>query len=242
MPTATAIPDLSKYRLIHAAMRAADDQLVAGIATCQPGNRRRAAALRRWFDGYAGELHDHHTIEDEIFFPALADRVPSYAEYAPVLTADHGQVDELIDGLRSTLAALPDAGDSWDTVRNRALTAAEELRDLLASHLDLEDADVLPLFERHFSAAEYDALDQRARESVRPRQLAFTVPWLIASADPEVAKVIVANAPRSLRLIWRATRGRYARLTCRAFGSGDRPLRRRPTLGSRPEVCAMPHE
>jgi hypothetical protein len=193
--------------------------VVAGIAGCQPGDRRRAASLSRWFDGYAAGLRHHHRVEDEIFFPALAERVPSHVECAPVLAADHEQVDDLLDDIQSTLAELADAGDRWHSLHGHVLAQAEELRALLADHLDLEDADVLPLFERHFGADEYQALDAEALKSVPLRQLRFTVPWLMATSDPAAAAAELASAPRAVRLIWRATRRRYARLAHRAFGS-----------------------
>jgi hypothetical protein len=60
-----AIPDLSRHRLIHGAMRVADDQLVAGIAGSERGDRRRAAAVWRWFDGYAADLRVHHRVDEE---------------------------------------------------------------------------------------------------------------------------------------------------------------------------------
>jgi Hemerythrin HHE cation binding domain len=200
-------------------MRAADDQLVAGIAGTQGGDRRRAAALSCWFDGYAAELRLHHRVEDEVYFPALAARVPSYAECAPLLAADQEQIDHLVDQLGSTLAALSAAGGCWDRLHGEALAQAGELRDVLAAHRDVVDTDVLPLFGRHFDADECEALDVQALKRVPLRQLCFTVPWLAATVEPAVAARQLASASRSIRLIWRVTRRRYARVAHRAFAT-----------------------
>jgi Hemerythrin HHE cation binding domain len=200
-------------------MRVADDQLVAGIAGIERGHRRRVAALSRWFDGYSGVMRLHLRIEDEIYFSTLAARVPSYAECAPLMAADHAQVVHLLDHLGSTLAALANAGGPWDRLQGDALAQAGELRDMLAAHLDVEDADVLPLFGRHFGADELEAIEAQAMKRLSLRQLCFIVPWLAASLEPGVAARELAGAPRAVRLIWRATRRRYARLARRAFAA-----------------------
>jgi hemerythrin-like domain-containing protein len=200
-------------------MRVADDQLVAGIAGIERGDRRRAAALLRWFDEYAGAMRLHLRVEDEIYFSALAARVPSYAECAPLMAADHEQVVHLLDHLRSTLAALADAGGRCRRLQGDALAQAGELRDVLAAHLDVEDADVLPLFGRHFGADEFEAIEAQALNRLSLRQLCFIVPWLATTVQPAVAARDLASAPRAIRFIWRVTRRRYARLAHRAFAT-----------------------
>ncbi len=213
------IPDLSGYREIHHALRVAADQLVAVLSAQTPRKRSAPAALHRWFTGYSAELAAHHRVEDEVFFPAIAARVPAYAEYERTLTADHERLHNLIGGCNTALRRLGSAGSAGgpDEVA-AALAAAVELRDLLTEHLDFENADVLPLFERHFSPAEYAALDRKAIQAVSLRQALFTVPWFMATASPQGAARTLADAPLPLKLIYRLTRGRYARLQQQAFG------------------------
>jgi hemerythrin-like domain-containing protein len=217
--TVTTTPDLSRYRMVHQALRASDDRLVAGISRLAAGDRRQARALRRWFAGYAGELRSHHAVEDDLFFPALAARVPAYAtDYAELLTADHHQVDDVLAALTASLDRLAGGHSPWSFVQDEALGHALTLRDLLHEHLDVEDRDVLPLFERHLTAAEYHELDQEAVRRIAFRQLFFTVPWWIATIDPAAVPGELAGAPTPLRVIWRLTRRRHARLVRRAFG------------------------
>jgi hypothetical protein len=219
-PTTAAIPDVSTYRMVHDALRASDDQLVAGVAGLTEGDRRRARALRRWFTGYAGELRAHHAVEDELFFPALDARVPAFAtDYAGLLTDDHHRVDAVVAALAASLERLAAGAAPWTVVHEEAVGHAVALRDLLHEHLDVEDRDVLPLFERHMTAAEYHELDQEAVRHIAPRQLLFTVPWWVATIDPAAVPGELTDAPRALRVVWRCTRRRYARLARRAFGT-----------------------
>ena len=215
-PTA---PNLTRYRQLHNAMRIADDRLVTGIDTLAEGERDRAGALHEWFVGYAGELRAHHKIEDHIVFPALAARVPEYERYAPALAGDHEHLDELLDRIESSLSALATLVDGWQAERTLAVALATELRDLLAGHLDVEDDEVLPMIERHFSAADWKVLDDAALKHMTVKQLRFTLPWWMATVPADVAAHELAVAPLLLKVIWRLTRRRYARLEAKAFGS-----------------------
>jgi hemerythrin-like domain-containing protein len=214
--------DLTGYLAIHEAMRVANAQLVRGIGTARVADPKRAAALGRWFRGYSDELRTHHHIEDDIVFPQLAERVPAYAEYSDALAGDHHYLDRVIDALREALAGWAQhatASEAAREARYTALDLAVELRDFLEEHLAIEDADVLPMIERHFTAAEYAELEQQAGKAITIRQAMFTAPWYMATVDAETAARTLREAPRPLRIIYALTRRSYARLVQQAFGS-----------------------
>jgi hemerythrin-like domain-containing protein len=98
------MPDTAGYLAIHRAMRTANEQLVTGLVQAPYYDPKRAAAIGRWFEGYATELHTHHHLEDDLMFPALAERAAAYVARSDSLTADHRRLDELIDGIRGSVA------------------------------------------------------------------------------------------------------------------------------------------
>ena len=130
---------------MHRALRASAAQLAE--APSRPADHRARKARARWFRGFADEIQCHHHIEDELLFPAIAARVATYPQIAPKLEGDHADLDVLLDDLRAALAASDE---------RRAATLAAELRDHLDEHLAFEDGEIVPLFIRHFTAAEYD--------------------------------------------------------------------------------------
>ena len=74
-------------------------------------------------------------------------------------------------------------------------------------HLEFEDAEILPLFERHFTAEEYEAMDQAAIKAIGVgAQAAFTVPFALAVASDAVRAEMLATAPGALKVLYRATR------------------------------------
>lgn len=212
----TAVPDLSGYRAAHDAFRSSTRRLVEGLRTATLGDQQRAVALRRWFSGFRGELAYHHQIEDDIYFPALAERIPAYQQYSNTVDSDHARLDAVLATVQTQLDAQVVTGGA--TARVAALDAATELDELMADHLDFEDADLLPLFERHFTDAEYRVLDQRALKGVSIRQALFTVPWFMATVPSDVAAQTWREAPAPLRIVHHLTRRRYDRLVVAAFG------------------------
>ena len=206
MRTDHTSPDVDSYLRVHRALRASAARLAE--ATSRPADRRARKARARWFHGFADEIQCHHHIEDELLFPAIAARVATYPEIAPKLEGDHADLDVLLDDLRAALATSDE---------RRAATLAAALRDHLDEHLAFEDAEIAPLFIRHFTAAEYDELNTRAVKMTPPRQLLFTAPWMMSHLDDAERRALLASVPKAMTFLWIATRGRYARLASRAL-------------------------
>jgi hemerythrin-like domain-containing protein len=212
----TTVPDIRMYLAIHQCLRLGARAMAHAVAD-DPVDGTRAAALRRYWKGYAGEVLAHHTIEDEIFFPALADRVPVAAPLTDRTDDDHAHLDEMMDDLTAAFDRLA-GGDATAMPLVRELLA--DLDAHMTQHLDFEDADVLPLFVRHFTGEEYEALDRAATKTVKPGpQAAFTVPFVAHFADPADLAFMLERSPAIVRIILRLTRKRHARLVAAALGS-----------------------
>lgn len=136
------------------------------------GTRRQCEAFSRWFTsegdgnkkkkrrdldpqlGYYEFLHHHHEIEEEIFFPAVRDRVAarSYPPFPIELEDDHVELTELMNELKTLAISQTKklekvqpgvclTGDEIDTLRDCLIT----FRYKLFYHLEAE--------ERYMSAA-----------------------------------------------------------------------------------------
>jgi hemerythrin-like domain-containing protein len=216
----TSTPDLSTYRAIHAALRRGAHDVHAAVGTLDPADRRRTRALARWWQGYAGEVLLHHTIEDDVFFPELVRQVPAAGQLIQRTDGDHAHLDEVMTGITAALSSITAPGSL-----DRAGQLLAELAAHMDEHLDFEDDDILPLFEAHFTAEEYEALDARAVKATGiSKQAAFTVPFVAASVDPATRDRLLAEAPGPFRVLYRLTRGRYARLTALALGPTAVPV------------------
>ena len=215
-------PDTTDYTVIHNCLRIAPHRIVAALTDFTEGDREQATAFARYWTGYATEVLAHHTVEDEIFFPQLIGRVPVVAQHLERVEGDHHRLDELMLAAAETVERL-----RRTATRGAAADAAaviEELAGLMDSHLDFEDEDLVPLFGRHFTAAEYEALSKRAMKHLGLREALFTVPFVMHWTDAAGREKLLAEAPLPMRLIYRLTRGAHTRLAGRALGRAAAPL------------------
>jgi len=208
-------PDLTTYRAVHVALREAASRMAAAAGTLRVSDWRRIDAFARYWKGYAGEVLAHHTIDDDTFFPALVERCPVAGDLIARADADHLHLDELMTAVDGAVAELQ---------RGMGPGELPELLGQLAVHMDehlgFEDEDILPLFERHFTGEEYDALEEAAQKALGiSKQAAFTVPFVLHWVDPAVAEDLIAKAPVAFRALYRLTRRRHQRLGATALGS-----------------------
>jgi hypothetical protein len=134
------------------------------------------------------------------------------------LDADDRELDDVLGELTVALAALADRRCPFPEAHCRASAVAIQLRALLVTHVDDEDANFLPLLERHATRDEHAAQLQAAVARVRMADAAWLLPWLLASCSTsERAEVWVAAPPR-LRVIGRLGARRYRRGEALAFG------------------------
>lgn len=212
-------PDLITFHVLHRGMRKDAARLAAAVDSLREAERTiRGPALQRWYAGYNGELHDHHDIEDTIFFPAILERLPVFDRSIARIDADHAALDDALARTQVALAEVADANVHWPTASAEASDAARELRLLLQSHLGFEDAEVLPLFVAHFGREEYEALEEQAKKQINVGQLKFTIPWAVDAATDDERKTMLDNSPFAFKLLWHATRRRYNRMAREAFG------------------------
>ncbi len=211
--------DLTLYRVVHRGMKGDAARLAQATARIAPGDVGRARAFTRWYEGFLGELHDHHTIEDTIFFPALVEKVPAFADQVPRIDREHVLLSELLDSANGALNDLTEQRLPWGTAAATAADTTRQLSALLDVHLGFEDDEVLPLFPLYFTADEYDELDRNAAADPNLKQALFTVPWACDWATDAERNHAFESTPLVFKLIWRVRRRSYARLTRRVFGA-----------------------
>jgi hypothetical protein len=226
MTTSPTLPDLTLFTVLHRGFRTDARRLADAVAGLAPVDARRQQALTSWYGRYRTAVHEHHTHEDGLFFPALLERVPVFDRHLGRIESDHDRLSEVVDAVAVSLDHLGGAAAAgrWGAAHSEATALTAELRDSMAAHLAFEDADVLPLFVRHFGAAEYEELGERAMKDTAFAQLTFTIPWAMSHGLDEERRTMLAGAPFAFRLLWIATRGHHDRAVAAALGQRTRPV------------------
>ncbi len=217
-------PDLRPSYLEHRAMRVDAERLTTLVASARPTDADRLAALASWYAGYQGAIHDHHTAEEAVIYPALLARDPSFADADGELEQQHAVLADRLTVVRESVRGLPAAAGNaaWERELAEAVRAAQALQEIIEVHLDHEEDVAFSRYRQVFSAAEFAELGKAAWRVVGTRAVVFAGPWVLDHATPAERAQLLAAQPLLLRLVYRlALRPRYERLS--------RPLR-----GSRP--------
>jgi hemerythrin-like domain-containing protein len=205
-PTPDTVTDFTlTYRAVHRALRGGAHRLHR--AASEPRDEARIKAIATYWKGYAAEVLAHHSVEDDIFFPALVERVPCAPELIARIDDDHHRLDELMALVTAEVAGVQHGAGQQALAR-----ALGELAELMDEHLDFEDEDIVPLFARHFSEAEYREIEGKAtRATGKSSQAAFAVPFIASAFTEDERPQALAATPLPVRVIYRLFRGRYAR-------------------------------
>jgi Hemerythrin HHE cation binding domain len=198
-------------------MRRDAGRLASAVSRLDDGDSARARALRRWYGDFQAELTRHHRIEDDIWFPVVAERVPTFGEHVDRVDREHHLLEDALTGAGAALDRLAAEGGA-PGARGPARDAACELAELVDAHLGFEDADILPLIVRHFTEDELVEVERRTRRALEARRLPFTVPWMLGAATPPERDRVLGRAPVALKVLWLASRRRHTRLSARALG------------------------
>jgi Hemerythrin HHE cation binding domain len=147
-------------RAVAAATRDGAEADAAAAALDDLSFRQPGWSLRTYCAEFCGFVHEHHSVEDAMVFPALLQQQgvkdPELRKVIDKLSADHRVLTGYLDEVERALGALP--GD--EAARERAAAAVARLSERLQAHLDFEEdnlASALNMLSRVVSEADFPA-------------------------------------------------------------------------------------
>ncbi|GAB1818951.1 hemerythrin domain-containing protein [Herbidospora sp. RD11066] len=190
--------DVRMMRVAHSSFRRELGLSPAAIRAVPGGDRRRTAIVADHATLFLSLLHHHHTIEDEMLWAALLERIPG--ELAPlvqVMQSQHEQVETLLARARAGVeqwrrtASAPD-GEALAVVLSDLCTA-------LFEHLHAEETHLLPLMARHITPGEWAEFTERGMASIPKRLMFLGFGMMIYEGDPEAIALELRKVPAPLR-------------------------------------------
>ena len=101
---------------------------------------------------FVNDLHGHHQIEDQHYFPVLAAKERSIARGFQILDLDHQAIDGHLDGFTKGANAVlqrRDDRDAMQTAAGRFHGDLQRLGGFLNRHLIDEEELIVPIILRH---------------------------------------------------------------------------------------------
>src|SRR5579863_7167407 len=124
------------------------------------GNDVRRALIADYYAHVLAGLEVHHHGEEELLFPLLIERFPEERAKVDLGTAQHHAV---VSYLTAAEAAVADWNARGDDESMSLLSALADLEEVLAVHLDYEQAEIVPV-EARLSLEDRGAYLTRTRE------------------------------------------------------------------------------
>jgi iron-sulfur cluster repair protein YtfE (RIC family) len=218
--TAEGPLDMSGMYLMHHAFRRDLDRFVVAVQRTPPEDVEAWRALAVRWERFGSTLHHHHEVEDRTLWPPLLTLVDAASDAGArrtleAMQAEHRTIDPQLAACGAQFAAMvesPTAG-----IRYGLVDAMTAIRDSLARHLAHEETDTLPLIQRALQPEAWNYFERAAQKAYRPRELAFLVPWAADGLDPETLARAFGSAGWIFRVLFLATRGRFAKREAVAF-------------------------
>lgn len=133
--------DNREYLVVHRAVRKTLGRFVTATERGEPAKIGPAIG-ERWAV-FARLLHHHHEGEDEKIFPAIAAVRPDAVPLMERLEREHQDLVTKLDAVDAAVAAFEAAPDADH--QRAAHDAFRVVQDMLVPHLDIEDAELLPV-------------------------------------------------------------------------------------------------
>jgi hypothetical protein len=209
--------DLKVMYVMHHAFRRDLDQFTAAAQHTPVGDRTAWRLLATRWTVFADVLHMHHSGEDAGLWPWLLEHgTAEDVSTLEAMEAEHAELDPLLalcaEGF-TRLAAHPD-----DDARAALAVRLGALRESLRRHLAHEETDAMAIVQRLMTQDDWLALDEDFfKEDLTPRLVVRLVPWAAYGVPRDALDRVLADAGPGFRLVWLATRRRFAAREARAF-------------------------
>jgi hemerythrin-like domain-containing protein len=210
----SGLTDVRMMTVAHSNFRRELKLSVPAVRAVAPGDTRRAEEIAEHIQMWLGFVHHHHSIEDDLLWDKLTERVPHELEpLIHLMESQHENVAKLLDDCPPLVAQWRLTASIVDGAHLADHLAA--LVDALCEHLDAEEARVLPLMARHIVQDEWDEFTAKGMESIPKKMLLTGFGMMLYEGDPEALAIEIAKFPGPLRplvpILGRRAFRKYAR-------------------------------
>jgi hemerythrin-like domain-containing protein len=161
--------------------------------------------VKKWFDYHKACLHEHHSGEDNFFFPMMRERDPSFANDLDIMDRDHKELVRLM----GELDALMPANGQVDKLR----TTIDAYGALVVAHLDREEVMVEAVINKNFTKEQILELEEAYRKKIPRKTMQLMMPWMVDAMDEKDRKYFFKMVPFFVKWIYNGgVRKKYERM------------------------------
>lgn len=209
--------DMQIMYVMHHGFRRDLEKFTAAAQHTPVGDREVWRLLATRWAVLAEVLHMHHAGEDAGLWPWLLEHgTPEDRSTLEAMEAEHAEIDPLLASCAEGFEGLAVAAD--EDARAALTVRLAATRDSLGRHLAHEETDAIAILQRLMTPADWAALDEEyLKAELTPALVGKLVPWAAYGIPREALRRLFADAGLGFKLVWLATRRRFAAREARAF-------------------------
>jgi hypothetical protein len=209
--------DMQVMYVMHHAFRRDLARFAAAAQHTPVEDRATWRLLATRWGVFADVLHLHHSGEDAGLWPWLLEHGTSEdVATLEAMEAEHADLDPLLTACAEGFARLEDHADN--DARAALAVRLVATRDCLGRHLAHEETDAIAIVQRLMTQEDWVALDEEFfKADLTPGLVVRLVPWAAYGVPRDTLDRVFADAGLGFKLVWLATRRRFARREVRAF-------------------------
>jgi hypothetical protein len=191
-------PDTSDMVAVHQVFRSSLAAAPALVGSAR-GDDARRALIADYYANVLAFLEVHHEGEELLVFPVLAERVPQCRALVGRMATQHTDVVGMVDVAKETLPRWSKEGDpaADDTVR-----ALGALGAALSTHLDEEEAEILPLAREYLSPEQWGALPGHGMANFTGDKIWLVLGLIRENFTPEQSAAMLEHMPPPALAMW----------------------------------------
>jgi hemerythrin-like domain-containing protein len=189
--------------LIHEAFRRDLNRLRAAVCSPQVDSSKADRLGAHW-EFVKEQLHHHHRVEDESFWPLVRPKLAGRTDELAVLDemeAQHLALEPKSQAVDQGFAAL--LKEPGDRTGMELATHLDALSTLLAAHLDDEEQRCFPSVDEVLSVEEFESFGKATAKSIGIRGSARFFPWIFDGAIAVERKAVLSMPPPPVRVLCR---------------------------------------
>jgi hemerythrin-like domain-containing protein len=186
--------DVGDTLAVHQAFRVEFENAADLVRSVPLGDVAQAVVVADHLEMMERFLHRHHKDEDELLWPKLYRRAPpARVDLLEVAEVQHADVDVWI--ARSFRLMETWRADPAERQRDELADALSKLNSRLVRHLDMEEAEILPLVPRYITDEEWRQLGTYTFNAMSRAKRRVLLGMLMHHATQEVTRRMLANQP-----------------------------------------------
>lgn len=194
------------YVNIHKLMRQSFARMEGQIARTDFANPDQTKYLKEEFSSFVKMLEEHAAYEDRAFHPLLEGKEPKLLQQ---METEHKTLENKLGSLETTLMAAMEEGISEEEMLSRGYTFYLGFTEYMGEyfkHLFVEEKEVMPALQRHYSDEELRAVIFNSYNNMLPEhilQMAIGVfPYLNLQGKQQFLLDVKDSNPQKFTQIW----------------------------------------